>query len=318
MKNINGNQVVKRFVILILGALMMSAATGCRQDSGVGAAPTPMPTPAPPGNYFPDVLGKLKLSSEPRYGMFPSEKCDCQHFEALYANENIEGKYHIEIYKSPEEARRGFSAKKYLEPSSEIIKESETETAAITKMTGSVITARIAGANLITVIGRKDAAVNIENNLPYQLLGIARKPPPRKIEEFLETPVLTSSVQKEFETNQPAATKKYGANFVFLKGRVADYGDDVETKTVTATTPAKQNSTSSSESSRIFLRSIRSERRRRTNNQLSKLLRSTPTPKAAPISKTTETHRPFVVLELPGEDRRAARNLVLFRHARSR
>lgn len=304
MENTKQNQGLKRFIILISFGLITALATGCGQSASfnTATAPAATPTPAPPENYFPAAFAGLKLSNAPKYSIAASKNCACQNFEAVYINGNgkFVGKYQIEIYQSPEEARQGLSAKKYLEVSSEITRQSETEIVAITKINGNATTARLAGANLMIVSGRKDAVVAIENNLPLQALGIAKAPPPRKIEDFLETPVLASAVQKEFETNQAEAAKKYGTNFVLLKGNVADYGDDVETTIVTPTTPAKKTSSSSSRSSfRSFRRTTRAKRVRRSLDTLSNALRSTPTPKAAPTAKKTETHHPFVVLMLP-------------------
>lgn len=119
------------------------------------------------------------------------------------------------------------------------------------------MTVRLVGANLIIVGGRKDSVVIIENNLPYQTLGIA-KPPVRKIEEFAEIPILASLVQKEFEANQAEATKKYGNNFVLLKGKVGDFGDDLEIQTIKPkTTPSKTPSPSSTPYSRTKQRTRR-------------------------------------------------------------
>lgn len=295
MKNIKQKRDVKRFIILISFGLMMTLAIGCGQSSSISTTPA-TPTPTPPENYFPAAFAELKLSNTPRYSMASSKNCDCQNFEAIYINGNITGKYQIEIYKSPEEARQGFNAKKYLEVTSEVIKQGETEIIAITKINGGVTTARLAGANLIIVSGRKDAVVIIENNLPYQELGIA-KPPTRKIKEFLETPVLASLVQKEFETNQAEATKKYGANFVLLKGNVGDFGDEIETKTVTEkTTPSRTPSTSSTPYRRTRSTSTRI---RRTVRRISNSLQATPTPKTTTNTRTVETHHPFVVFNLP-------------------
>lgn len=295
MENIKQNRDVKRFIILISFGLIMTLAIGCGQSSSFGTT-SATPTPTPPANYFPATFAELKLSGAPLYSAVSSEYCGCQNFEAIYINGNIAGKYQIELYKSPEEAWQGFNAKKYLEPTSEIIKQNGTEIVSITKIDGRVIVAHLAGANLVIVRGRKDAVVTIENNLPYQELGIA-KLPERKIEEFLETPVLASVVQKEFETNQAEAQRKYGANFVLLKGKVADYGDEIETKIVTQNVKVSPTPSSSSNSSRRSGSKLTSIRR--TISRISNSLEKTPTPKTTTTTKTTETHHPFVVFKLP-------------------
>ena len=279
---------------------MMTLAIGCGQSSSISPTPIPAtPTPTPPEKYFPAAFAGFNLSSTPKYNTELSKNCACQHFESIYSNGNIASGYDIEIYKSPEEARQALEAKKYLKATAEVTKKSETELIAITKINGGVTTARLSGVNLIIVSGRKAAVVAVENNLPYQALGIAKPPPPRKIEEFLETSALASLVQKEFETNQAEATKKYGANFVLLKGKVADFGDEIETKTVTENAQVRPTPTTYSTPYRSSSSSSKLTTIRRTISRITNSLAKTPTPKTTTKTKTVETHHPFIVLNLP-------------------
>ena len=297
MESITRNWSIKRFIILIFLSLPIIFAIGCGQSPSVVDITPAAPTPAPPENFFPAAFADFKLTNTPKYDTELSKKCACQHFGSTYFNGNIAGEYQIEIYKSPEEARQAFEAKKYLANSAEVTQKSETDLTAIIKLNGGATTARIAGANLIIVGGRKTAVVVIENNLPYQTFGIA-KPPPRKIEEFLETSVPASVVQKEFETNQAEAAKKYGGNFVLLKGKVTDSGDEVETKNITEKTPANRTTSTTPTPYQRIRRTSKYTRNRRTVDSIQNSFRSTPTPKKTGTPRTVEVHHPFVVLTL--------------------
>lgn len=295
MKLLEKNRKFAAPLALFVVVIILLTACGSAQNSptsNVAAIPTPTLPPPPPENYFPAKMGDFTMTAKPSYVDLESKECRCRYFTAAYKKENLTVSYDVGVFDSEEKAKQAFDAKIPLAYTSEVLKQSGKEMTAIQKIDGKAEALRLKDEYIIKIEGKKEAVVALENSFPYKSFGILQ-PPARKIEEYAETPVLVSAVQKDFEKNAADAAKKYAGNFVLLKAKIVEVGDNLEKTTIVEKTPTPRSSPR---------RTPKPGTLRRRSELLDSLTGKTPTPKPTPKTRQVESHHPYIVVEIPSSD----------------
>lgn len=283
-------------VLVVVLMLVMQSCSDSNKDnlavSNTTPVASPVPSPTPPENYFPATLGGFAMTVKPSYSDPESKECQCRYFIAAYRKENMTASYRVGVFDSAEKAKQIFDAKVPLAYVSEVLKQTGNEITAIRKDNGNAEILRLSDKYIIKIEGKKDAVVALENSLPYKSFGIAQ-PSVRKVEEFVENPVLVSLVLSDLEKDPANATKKYVGNFVLLKAKVVEAGDDVEKKTIVEKTPTPTPRPR---------RTPKPGTLRRRRELMDSILGKTPSPTPTPKTRQVESHHPYVVIEIPSNN----------------